>query len=205
VRLAVGPLLIAVAFAAVLRAHLGLGPWHVLQQGLADHLGITLGQAGWVSAGTVMVVAMVLGELPGPGTVIAMFVGGLLIDAVMPHIGTPTMLAGRFGFLLGGLAVMSLGGSLMISARLGTSPLDALMTGIYRRTPFRISSVRLGLEVLGLALGWAAGGEVGVGCVVIGLGIGPCIQAWLGLLGAIPPKLLDPDVDPGGRFRHATA
>lgn len=188
-RLTAGPLLVAIAFAAVLRAHLGLGPWHVLQQGVANHLGISLGQAAWVNAGATMLVAALLGEMPGIGTVIAVFLGGALLDMVLPWIGTPTMPLVRLAYLGGGLAVMSLGGSLMISARLGTSPLDALMTGIYKRTPFRVATVRVGLEVLGLVLGWLAGGEVGVGCVVIGLGIGPCIQGWLRLLGATPPKL----------------
>jgi len=97
----------------------------------------------------------------------------------------------RVVFLVAGLVIMSFGGALYMSARLGVSPLDGLMTGIYRRVPWSLYQVRLGLEVLGFVLGWWAGGEVGIGCVVIGLGIGPFMQLWLGVLRAMPDKLTD--------------
>lgn len=191
VRLAVGMACSAVAFALVVRAHLGLGPWHVLQQGIARHLGLTLGQAAWLMGAVMLLAAAALRERPGPGTVAIVAGGGALIDLVLPHVGTPTEPALRAAYLTVGTVVMALGGALTISAGVGVSPLDGLMKGLYRAVPVPLFAVRLGLEALGLTLGWWAGGEVGVGCLLIGVGIGPGIHAFCRLLRAMPPGAID--------------
>lgn len=190
-RLAAGMACSAVAFSLVLRAHLGLGPWHVLQQGIAEHLGVTLGQAAWLMGATMLVASMALGERPGAGTAAIVAGGGALIDLVLPHVGTPTDPVLRAAYLVAGTVVMSLGGALMIAADVGVSPLDGLMKGLYRVVPVPLFAVRLGLEALGLTLGWWAGGEVGVGCLLIGVGIGPGIHAFCRLLRAMPHGAVD--------------
>ena len=190
-RLVVGLALIAVAFSLVLRAHLGLGPWHVLQQGMADHLGISIGESGWLQGAVLLVLALLLRERPGVGTVAAVFLLNLLIDWLLPLIGTPHGLAGRGLTLAGGTLLMGFGAALYLSAHLGASPIDAVMTGLYRRLPVPLFGVRLGLEALGLALGWWAGGEVGIGCLAIGIGIGPMIHGFLRLLRAMPERHLE--------------
>jgi uncharacterized membrane protein YczE len=198
-RLGAGLACSALAFSLVLRAHLGLGPWHVLQQGLAEHLGITLGQSAWLMGAAMLAASASLGERPGPGTVAVVAGGGALIDLVLPHVATPHDSALRVGYLVVGTLVMSLGGALTIAADVGVSPLDGLMKGLYRVVPVPLFAVRLGLEALGLALGWWAGGEVGIGCLVIGVGIGPGIHAFCRLLRAMPRRAVD------GRLEVATA
>ena len=54
---------------------------------------------------------------------------------------------------------------LYLSTQLGPGPRDGLMTGIGRRFDWPIARVRLGLEIVVLAAGWALGGRVGVGTV----------------------------------------
>ena len=188
-RLAVGLVLIGLSFSLCLRAHLGLGPWWVLQDGLHQHLGISLGVASYLLNAAWLVAAMSLRERPGPGTFLGIGVGGLILDGMLPLVPAPHGLALRLTTLAVALVILGLGAALVFSASFGVSPLDALMTGIFRRVPCSLRQVRIGLEVLGFALGWIAGGEVGVGCVVIGLGVGPSIQAWLKVLGAMPTKL----------------
>ena len=83
-----------------------------------------------------------------------------------------------------GLGLMSAGGALYLSARLGASPIDGLMTALYRRGRGRapLHAVRTGLELTALAAGWAAGGTVGIGTLIVGLGIGPGLHFCLRLL-----------------------
>jgi len=188
-RLGAGVIAFALSFSLVLRAHLGLGPWHVLQEGVAHHLGITLGQGGWVTGAVLLVLALAVGERPGLGTAVIVFLGGIAIDLVLPLVGTPHGTVARFLFLGVGTILMGLSGAFVISADVGMSPLDALMTGIAHRSGRRLYGVRVGLEVAGLLAGWAAGGEVGLGSVVVGLGIGPSIQWWLRRIGAVPARL----------------
>ena len=181
--------LVALAFAMTVRAHLGLGPWHVVQQGLSRQSGLSLGTAGIVTNAALFGVALLLRERPGAGTLAAVVLGNVLLDGVLPLVPTPHGAPLRALTLLAALVVMSFGAALYLSAALGAAPLDAVMTGIYRRVPGSLYTVRIGLECLGLLLGLLAGGDVGVGCLVIGAGIGPGIQLWLRLLRAMPEKL----------------
>ncbi len=184
-RAVLGTAIIALAASLVVKAQLGLGPWNVVQQGLSRQLDITLGQATWLTGVAFLMCAVALGERPGPGTALTMFFGGLFIDAFLPLVEVPEGMAGRLVAVGVALVMMSLGGSLVISARLGTSPLDAVNLGMCRKIgpSWSLATVRLTMEIAGLAIGWWLGGQVGVGCVIIGLGIGPCLQLWLRVLG----------------------
>jgi uncharacterized membrane protein YczE len=69
------------------------------------------------------------------------------------------------------------------------------MTGVAARG-HSVRSVRTALEVTVLVLGWALGGTVGVGTVVLALAIGPLVQASLEWLGLPAPT---PAGEPAGR------
>jgi uncharacterized membrane protein YczE len=185
-RLLVGVTIVSVAFCLLVRADLGLGPWHVLQQGVSRQFHIPIGSALWITGGGLILVGLLLREYPGIGTLAAVFLGGAEIDWMLPHFGHPTALVLRVALLFASLAVMSFGAAVYMSADLGRSPLDAVMTGVYRRLPYPLFGVRLGLEVIGLAAGLASGGDLGVGCLLIGVGIGPGIHLFLHLLDAMP-------------------
>ena len=180
----------SVSFVLVLHAHLGLGPWHVLQQGIGRHAGVSIGVAGWIMNLFVAGFAALVRERCRVGTLAVILAIGFGIDRFDPLISTPGAAVPRAAFLLAGTAGMALAGALIISARVGVAPLDALMTGLDRCSPLQIpiSAVRVGMEAFGLGLGLLAGGEAGVGSLVIGLGIGPAIHAWLHLLDAVPDR-----------------
>lgn len=124
----------------------------------------------------------------GPGT--AVWVSGIAL-----FLAALAGRTARVAVLVLATLAMTFGGALYMSADLGASPLDALMTGIYRHTPFSLRVVRIGLECFGLALGWMLGGKVGVGTVFIGLTVGPLLQFWLKVLRAHPRKHVDHALD----------
>lgn len=187
-RIAAGLLVIAVAFAMTVHCHLGLGPWHVLQQGVSRRTGVTLGTAGDIMAAALTLTAFALGERIGVGTLAAVVAGNVLLDLVLPVVPTPHGVALRLLLLAASCLAMAFGGSLVLSAELGASPLDQVTFGIYRRVPGPFAATRVCLETFGFLAGWAAGGEVGIGCAVIGFGIGPSLQLWLHVLRATPDK-----------------
>ena len=67
-QLFVGLALYGVSLAFVLRAGLGLAPWDVLHQGLAEHLDATVGQMVIAVSFVVLLLWIPLRERPGFGT-----------------------------------------------------------------------------------------------------------------------------------------
>ena len=53
----------------MLESRLGLPPWDVFHQGMAEHTPLTLGQATIVAGVVVLAIAWLLGQPPGFGTV----------------------------------------------------------------------------------------------------------------------------------------
>ena len=169
-----------VSMAMMVRAGLGLDPWDVFHQGVADATGLRF---GWVviAVGALVLLAWIpLRQRPGIGTVSNVIVIGLAVDAAVAVLPTPQPLAARVAFLAAGIALNGLATGLYIGARLGPGPRDGLMTGYVALRPGRsIRVVRTVIEVAVLAVGWLLGGTVGVGTVLYAVAIGPTVQFFL--------------------------
>jgi uncharacterized membrane protein YczE len=176
-------------------AGLGLGPWDVLHQGLALRTGLSLGSLNIAVGVGVLLLWLPLRQRPGIGTVLNVLVIGLVVDLTLALLPEPEHLAVQVPAMLGGVVLMGVGSGLYIGAGLGPGPRDGLMTGVAARG-HSVRSVRTALEVTVLVLGWALGGTVGVGTVVLALAIGPLVQASLEWLGLPAPT---PAGEPAGR------
>jgi uncharacterized membrane protein YczE len=179
VQLFVGLALYGVSLALLVRAGLGLAPWDVLHQGLAERLDATVGQMVIAVSFVVLLAWIPLRERPGFGTVANALLVGAFVDLtmlVLPDAGTGpvAVLMLVTGVLLNGLAT-----ALYIGAALGSGPRDGLMTGLVRRTGRSVRLVRTALEGSVLLLGWLLGGTVGIGTVAYALAIGPLAHALL--------------------------
>ena len=175
----------AYGYLLTVRAHLGDGPLFTVQDGLHQHLGISLGVAS-ILAGLILVcVAKFFGAHLGVGTLAIPVLAGLYIDLLEPYAtvsGGPVV---RWAAFFGGTAVMMLGGVLALSASLGSSAMDGVMLGLARHSNRSPSTVRILMEVALAALGAAIGGHVGLGTVAMGLMVGPLFVLWNQLLGRV--------------------
>jgi uncharacterized membrane protein YczE len=181
VRLYLGLACFGASLALMVRARLGLGPWDVLHQGLAERFDLPI---GWVvnGVGAVVLLAWIpLRVRPGLGTVSNVVGVGIAVDAVLRVLPAPGPLSLRVAFLVAGILGTAVGTGLYIGAGLGPGPRDGLMTGLARRG-FSVRAVRTAIEVCALAAGFALGGSVGIGTVVFALAIGPLVQLTLPLL-----------------------
>jgi uncharacterized membrane protein YczE len=168
-------------------ADLGLGPWDVLHQGLAERTDLTLGILNILVGAAVLALWIPLRQRPGIGTVLNVLIIGLVVDATLAVLPDLDALPAQVAAMVGGVVLMGVGSGLYIGAGLGPGPRDGLMTGVADRG-HSVRSVRTALEVTVLALGWLLGGTVGVGTVVQALAIGPLVQLCLDRLGLPAPE-----------------
>lgn len=171
-RLILGLLALGVGIAMMVEARLGVSPYDVLHQGLADLTGLSFGTVVIVLGLLVLVLWIPLGQRFGIGTVINTLTIGLIVDACLAWSPDPATLWARWAYLLGGILIIAFGVGLYIGAGLGPGPRDGLMTGIAAKG-YPLWLVRTGLELTALLAGWSLGGDVGIGTVLFAFGIGP--------------------------------
>jgi len=174
--------------ALMLRADLGLDPWDVFHQGMAERTGWSFGVVTIVVGAAVLVLWWPMRQRPGLGTVSNVFVIGIAVDQTLSWLPTPEALGWRVGFLVSGVVLNAVAGGAYIGARFGPGPRDGLMTGLVRITGRSVRLVRTGIEVGVLAVGFVLGGSVGAGTVLYALAIGPLVQVFLPLFTVPEPR-----------------
>ena len=181
-QLLLGLFLYGIAIALMVRAGIGVSPWDVLTQGLSHQTGLPFGLLTNLIGVVVLLFWIPLRQKPGVGTVLNVLVIGPSAQLglwLIPQQTVPWVQALVFA---GGLILLAIATGLYIGARLGPGPRDGLMTGLVRRTGWRIWIVRTGIEVVVLTIGWLLGGQVGIGTLAFALLIGPMVNITLPLL-----------------------
>ncbi|MFF4357772.1 YitT family protein [Streptomyces sp. NPDC001604] len=179
IQLYIGLALYGASSALLVEAGLGLEPWNVLHQGLAELTGLTIGVVSIVVGAAVLLLWIPLRQRPGLGTVSNVFVVGLAMDGTLALVPSVHSLAVRVPLLLAGILLNGVATGLYISARFGPGPRDGLMTGLHRRTGRSIRLMRTAIEVAVVVTGFTLGGTVGIGTVLYAVSIGPLAQLFL--------------------------
>lgn len=170
--LVVGLALYGVSLALVLRGGLGLAPWDVFHEGVADRIDQPIGRVIIVTSFVVLLLWIPIGERPGVGTLANAVLVGASVDATLAVLGEVDPLVARVALMIGGVALNGIATGLYIGARMGPGPRDGLMTGIARRG-HSVRVVRTVIELTVVAIGVALGGTIGIGTLAYAVGIGP--------------------------------
>ncbi|MEU6775906.1 hypothetical protein [Streptomyces sp. NPDC046759] len=165
--------------ALLVAAGLGLEPWNVLHQGLAELTGLTIGVVSIVVGAAVLLLWIPLRQRPGLGTVSNVIVVGLAMDGTLALVPDARSLAVRVPLMLAGIVLNGAATGLYIAARFGPGPRDGLMTGLHRHTGRSIRLMRTGVEVAVVVSGFLLGGTIGIGTVLYAVSIGPLAQLFL--------------------------
>ena len=161
--------------ALFLRSALGTDTFTVLIQGLARTVGLSVGTVHVIALCLLMAVMLLTTKgYVKPGTVVCAFCGGPIIDfftwALEHYVNEASPMALRVGSMALGCVILSLK---------------------LPRLQFRW--VRVGCDLVFVALGFLLGGTVGVGTLAAALVIGPLVQFWLPRSGRIIKRLLRED------------
>ena len=181
-QLLVGLVLYGVTMGLMVRSGLGLDPWDVFHEGLADRTPLSFGTVTIVVGALVLLAWVPLRQRPGVGTVANVVVVGLTVDAALAVLPAVDAVAAQAAFLVGGVLLNGVATGLYLGAGLGPGPRDGLMTGLVGRFPrLSVRLVRTSIEVFVLAVGFLLGGTVGLGTVVYALAIGPLAHLFIPL------------------------
>ncbi|AJP01056.1 membrane protein [Streptomyces cyaneogriseus subsp. noncyanogenus] len=173
--------------ALLVRSGLGLEPWNVLHQGLAERTGLSMGLVLTVVGAAVLLLWIPLRQRPGLGTVSNVLVIGAAMDATLAVMPAAGGLPLRIAFMAAGVVLNGAATGLYLAARFGPGPRDGLMTGLHLRTGLSVRLVRTAIEITVVATGFALGGTVGVGTLLYAVSIGPLAQVFLRVF-AVPPS-----------------
>lgn len=177
-RVILGLIAFGVGIAMMVQADLGLGPWDVFHQGLADQTGIGIGLIITIVGVIILLAFIPLREKVGIGTLLNAFVIGPTVDITRAVLTEPDSMVLRVLLMIGGPIVVAIGSGLYIGGGLGPGPRDGIMTGLAKRG-IAVSRARTGIEITVLAAGLLLGGTVGLGTIWFALGIGPMVGWFL--------------------------
>lgn len=187
IRLIIGLYLFGLGIAFQIRAALGLAPWDVFGQGLANITGLSFGLATVLASAIILLLWIPLKQKPGLGTVFNALLIGPFVDLSLRFVPSAAEwgIVGQIGWYVLGMAIIALGTGIYIGARLGPGPRDGLMTGSVKKFGKPVWIVRTVLEGGATLIGIALGGPVGLGTLLFVVGIGPMVQVSMRAFGLI--------------------
>ena len=168
-----------------IEARLGVSPWTVFHQGVANRTGLTIGTVTVATGVAILFLYPSLREPIGLGTLLNAAIIGPVVDTMLWLIPDIDSLPLRVAMLAMAPAVIGLGSGLYIGAGLGPGPRDGLMVWLERRG-LRIWQARAAVEFTALATGYLLGGNAGLGTVWMALSI-----SWFVDLFLRPPLRID--------------
>jgi len=178
VQLIVGLILFGVSLAWAVEAALGVNPWTVFHEGVADRTGLSLGTVTQLTGVALLVALWLLKEPIGLGTVLNAALVGPAIDVTLAVLPDSDSLLVRVPLLIASPILLGLASGLYLGSGVGPGPRDGLMTAGKRRG-IETWKARTSIEMTALVVGFLLGGTVGLGTVWIAVAIGPCVQFFL--------------------------
>lgn len=178
IKLLVGQLFSAIGIVAMIQANIGLDPWNVLHMGISRTFNISLGSATIIVGATAVIIAGIMGEKFGFGTIANVIFPGLLINFIQHFNLIPLMHSVPTGIIMMfiGQSILAVGTYYYLAAFMGAGPRDALMVAVSKKTKRSVGLCRSTLEVLSVIIGWLIGGKVGIGTLLSALTIGFFLQ-----------------------------
>ncbi|MGH1493439.1 MAG: YczE/YyaS/YitT family protein [Acidimicrobiales bacterium] len=193
-----GSVVIGFGAAATLATGLGPGPFDVLIAGVSEQTGLPFALSLWLLAGTLTVLAALLGNRPGLGTIVAPLIIGPVIGWCSGAIRTvlafaiepgseaaglgvvwqqrPSEVVAAFVVHLLGVVLIGVGAGALIASGLGAGTADLLTAATSSKLGRSVPLVRTAFELAFLGFGLILGGPAGFGTILVAVTIGPSVR-----------------------------
>ena len=162
----------------MINADLGLAPWDVLHQGVAQRFNLTMGNVSIIVGFIVVVLDTVLGEKVGWATILNMIFIGVFMDVITFTNIVPNAngLISGIIMLIIGMILMAIGSTFYLGCAMGSGPRDGLMVALQKKTNKPVKIIRGCIEISALIVGYILGGSVGIGTIITAFGLGHILQ-----------------------------
>ena len=170
-----GTSLIGIGISLNYLANLGLGPWGVFHDGLSKTLGISYGRTIIITGVAVMLLWIPLKQKPGIGTIIDIFLVGIVADLIILNFDLSDSIFLSLALITFGIILIGAGTAIYVGADLGAGPRDGVMVGL-EKIGLKIGTARNLIELFAFLTGWLLGGLVGYVTILFVIGIGPVVQ-----------------------------
>lgn len=143
--------------------HLGIHPWDVLNVGLYNLIGLTIGTWAIIISFLLILVSWILDKsYIKIGTFLNAFLVGLFVDLFLWLNLLPTVSYAWLDIVIitGGIVVMGIGGGIYNAAGVGSGPRDGFMLSISDKSGLSIGKIRIITESIVLIIGLLLGGPV---------------------------------------------
>ncbi|MEN9752949.1 MAG: hypothetical protein RL670_640 [Actinomycetota bacterium] len=177
IKLMAGLAIFGIGLGAMVKAHIGIGPWDVFAQGISKLTNLSFGTATVMTSILVLIAWLPLRQKYGLGTILNALLIGVFTDLWSPLVPTFDLYWLQVLQFTLGMVIMAFATGMYISAHFGAGPRDGLMIGTSKALRKPIWMVRTGYEVIVLCLGWLMGGQVREGTLIFALCIGVLMQA----------------------------
>lgn len=178
VRLICGLFLYALGIVVTINANIGYAPWDVFHVGFARAVGMSIGNASILTGLAIGLIALLLGEKLGIGTILNMLLIGVFLDMLLAFEVIPVannMLYGIIMMLIG-LFIIGFATYFYIGSAFGAGPRDSLMVALIRKTGLSVGICRGVIEIIAVFVGWRLGGMIGAGTILSAFAMGFCVQ-----------------------------
>jgi uncharacterized membrane protein YczE len=173
----IGFALFGLSITTMIRSNLGTSPWALLEVAISKLTGITPGRMSIIVGFVVLLLALVLREKIGWGTLGNILFIGLWEDmflGMIPSVENNIIL--QMSMLLAAIFTMGIASAIYIGVDAGAGPRDSLMLAVHRTTKLSIRIGRAIIEIVVVTVGFLLGGPLGFGTVIFALLIGPSVQ-----------------------------
>ncbi|MGJ7920173.1 YczE/YyaS/YitT family protein [Neobacillus sp. LXY-4] len=168
----------------IIHSKAGAGPWDIVNMGLTEKLGFTLGT--WMAlsqAFFLLLNAVILKRRPEYESIITILIWGFVIDFWMEIVFKNLDLALapayiKWSVFILGVLLVGMGVGIYLPSNLPRMPYDGTMVALSNRFKIGLNLSRTILEGSAVVLGFIIGGTVGIGLgtLVIFISIGHIIQ-----------------------------
>lgn len=178
-----------IGIAFFVQADIGVPPWDVFHQGIAEKLNVGLGTVIIATGFVLLLLWIPLRVRPGIGTILNAIQIGLVENIAENVIPDASNVTTQILFVFLGMVSIAAGSGLYIGAELGSGPRDGLMLGLHQTFGISVRTARTMIEVVVMVVGVFLGGGIGVGTFVFAFGIGPMVQVALRIFHLSPQQI----------------